>query len=241
MYDNNTVTLEKAIRGDADALDLMIRENAGLVHSIARRFLGRGCDYDDLVQIGNIGLIKAVRRFDSSHNVRFSTYAVPLIMGEIKRFLRDDGLVKVSRRCKEIHMTAAKAARDLSAQLMREPTVNEIAEKTGIDSEDIAIAIEACSPCDSIYRKVCEGDSRDVYLIDTVSDSDAEGKMLDGVSLRLALDRLDEREKKIVAIRYFSGKTQSETAQKLGISQVQISRLEKKILAKLRKNLEDEM
>lgn len=231
--------LRKAKDGDKVLLEAIVKQNEGLVWSVVRRFLNRGYDAEDLFQIGNIGLIKAVKKFDTGYGVKFSTYAVPLIMGEIKRFLRDDGMIKVSRRYKEISYRAASSRERLLTELMREPTLNEIAEDLGVSAEEITISQEACSSWDSIYKTVCEGDKNDVYLIDTIANSDDEIKMIENVSLKCAFDSLTDREKLIIKMRYFMDKTQSQVASRLGISQVQVSRIEKKVLLRLKEDMKE--
>ncbi len=228
--------LKEAKTGDKKALEELTRKNAGLVHSIAVRFENRGCDLEDLRQIGMIGLVKAIRRFDESYDVMFSTYAVPVITGEIKRFLRDDGMVKVSRRYKELSMAAASASRELSAIYMREPTLAEIADKLGVDIYTLTEATEACSPCDSIYRPVNNSDKSEMYLMDVLKD-ECDLISVDKISLSDAISRLNERERFVVAYRYFMYETQANVAKRLGISQVQVSRIEKKALINLKEML----
>lgn len=230
MYTIKDLTEEK------DILQTAVEENSGLVWSVVRRFSSRGYDLEDLYQIGCIGLIKAVRRFDSSYGVKFSTYAVPLITGEIKRFLRDDGMVKVSRHYKEINNAASSARAKLEAELMREPTVGEIAQRLGIDVFELGEAMEACTPWDSIYQTTGNDDKNDTYLLDRLSGGE-DCRLADKAALRCAIDALDEREKKLIAYRYFMDETQSKVAERLGISQVQVSRIEKKILSGLRLSL----
>lgn len=236
---NDYNTLKQSKNGDKDALDIIVRENEGLVWSVVKRFLNRGYEANDLFQTGVIGLIKAAKRFDSSYGVKFSTYAVPLIMGEIKRFLRDDGMIKVSRKYKEISVRAGVVREKLAYELMREPTLSEIAEKLGFDADEVLVALEACLPCNSIYQTVHEGDGSDVYLIDKLSNGDNEGDMVESVVLKCALETLNEREQIILRMRYFMDKTQTQVAKRLGISQVQVSRIEKKILKTLKENMKE--
>ena len=228
--------IESAKSGDKDSLEKAVKENSGLVWSIVRRFIHRGYDADDLYQIGSMGLVKAIRRFDPSYGVKFSTYAVPLITGEINRFLRDDGMIKVSRQYKEINNGALSVKARLEAELMREPTVGEIAGELGISVFELTEAMEACVPCDSIYRTVSEEGKSEMYLLDKLLGGD-DGSMADRASLKYAIDQLNEREKSIIAYRYFMDETQAKVASRLGISQVQISRIEKKILSQLRQKL----
>lgn len=235
---NNFNILKLAKEGDSLALETIVKENSGLVWSIVRRFTGRGYDSEDLFQTGNIGLIKAIRKFDISYGVKFSTYAVPLIMGEIKRFLRDDGMIKVSRKYKEIAIKAAAVREKLTKDNMSEPTLGEIAKELMIDTSELIVAMEACSDWDSIYKTVCEGDKNDVYLIDKLSNDD-NCKMIDDLSIRCAFETLNEREKIIIQMRYFMDKTQTQVAKRLGISQVQVSRIEKKILSNLKNDMKE--
>lgn len=228
--------IELAKSGDKDSLETAVKNNSGLVWSVVKRFMGRGCDADDLYQIGCVGLIKAIRRFDNSYNVQFSTYAVPLITGEIKRFLRDDGIIKISRHYKEINMKASVIKAGLESKLMREPTLSEIASEMGIDTYELAEATEACAPCDSIYRTVSEDGNNEMYLIDKLL-GDNDKSMTNRAALKLAIDTLGEREKSIIAYRYFMDETQTKVALRLGISQVQVSRIEKKTLEILKAKL----
>ena len=226
--------IETAKQGDKDSLQKIVAENSGLVWSVVRRFTSRGYDADDLYQLGCIGLIKAVRRFDTSYGVMFSTYAVPLITGEIKRFLRDDGMVKVSRRYKEINQAAANVRTFLEGELMREPTMGEIASQMGIDVYELTEAIEACTPCDYIHRRV--SDDSEMYLLDKLLKGD-DRPLSDRAALTCALSGLNEREKNLIVCRYFMDETQSKVAKRMGISQVQVSRIEKKVLSRLRDQL----
>ena len=222
-------------------------ENMGLVYSVSRRFIGRGCELEDINQIGTIGLIKAIDKFDDSFDVRFSTYAVPMIAGEIKRFLRDDGMLKVSRSIKENGYRIKRASDELVSKNGREATVEELAAATELSVEDVVMALDAGTDVESIYRTVYQGDGSEIFLVDKITSADnvssSEGslpqqeKMLDMIMLRQLLEELDETERKLISLRYFKEMTQSAVANELGISQVQVSRLEKKILQKLRKNI----
>lgn len=230
---NDLNIIKQAQGGSGEALEQLVNENTGLVWSVVRRFMGRGCEAEDLAQIGSIGLIKAVKRFDESYGVKFSTYAVSLIMGEIKRFLRDDGMIKVSRKYKELSVLAAAARNKLASELGRTPVLSELAAELGVDMAELTEALEACSPCDSIYKTVTEGDTSDFFLIDKLSET-LEDDSFDKLSLSCAIDRLSDREKLIVKMRYFLDKTQCQVAQRLGISQVQVSRIEKRALSRLK-------
>ena len=228
--------INKAKSGDGLSLEEIVKNNSGLVWSVVRRFAGRGQDMEDLYQIGCMGLIKAVRRFDDSYDVKFSTYAVPLITGEIKRFLRDDGMIKVSRHYKEITSKAAAVSQRLTIENMRDPTMGEIAEELGIDVYELTEALEACAPLDSIYRTVSDDGKSEMYLMDKLM-GEGDGAITDRTALKCAIDSLPERERLIIAYRYFMDETQAKVASRLGISQVQVSRIEKKVLAGLKEQL----
>ena len=235
MYENTPELILKAKNGDKSARDEIIKQNLGLVHSIVKKFLGRGCDAEDLFQIGCIGIIKAVDKFDVSYNVRFSTYAVPMIMGEIKRFLRDDGMIKVSRNLKEIAGKACAVKEVMEKELGRAASVSEIADKIGESQENVVMALDAVSPTESLYKSVHQGERGDIYLIDKLADEDGgEDFLIDSIALRQLIEKLCERDKKIILLRYFKGKTQREISDVMGISQVQVSRIEKRILNELK-------
>jgi RNA polymerase sporulation-specific sigma factor len=211
----------------------------GLVWSIARRFQNRGYDLEDLFQIGCIGLIKAINKFDTSFNVKFSTYAVPMIIGEVKRFIRDDGLIKVSRSLKETSNKIKITKEVMLKELGREPSVTEIAERLDITPEEIAMALGATYAPEYLYNSISEGDNSPILLIDRV-ESEAyptESELIDKITLMQILDTLEPREKQIIVLRYFKEKTQTQIAKMLGISQVQVSRLEKKILKELKEKI----
>ena len=229
---DNTALIERVREGDKQAENRMVEENMGLVYSIARRFLNRGYDAEDLTQIGAIGLIKAVKKFNPEFNVQFSTYAVPMITGEIKRFLRDDGAVKISRTLKENAMKGWRCEELLRRKLNRQPTINEISKESGIDAESLIEAFEAATPPESIYESVY-GD-KEIRLLDTITGEEIEDGVINKVMIDDILSRLTEREKEIILLRYFRGKTQSEIAKIIGVSQVQISRIEKKAIERIR-------
>ena len=221
--------------GDKSAGEDLVTENAGLIWSVARRFLGRGVEADDLYQLGCLGFLKAVDGFDLNFGTQFSTYAVPKISGEIRRFLRDDGAVKVSRGVKE-QAAAIKTARNLLANALgREPTLQEISNQTGITPEDIAFAETATATTESIHREAGE----DGFTLENVlSDTESEEAMVEKISLRQAIDGLPEREAMVIRLRYYHGLTQQRVSKVLDVSQVQISRIEKKAIAKLRQLME---
>jgi len=227
----------KSQNGDLESRELIVTNNTRLVWSVVQRFLNRGYEAEDLFQIGSIGLLKAVDKFDMSFDVKFSTYAVPMIIGEIQRFIRDDGTVKVSRSLKETGNKVRKAKDELSKELGRLPTVKEIAEKLSISPEDVVFAQEASRAPTSIHETVFENDGDPITLMDQIADESQE-KWFDKLALHEAIRGLSERERLIVYLRYFKDFTQSDVAKRLGISQVQVSRLEKKILSIIKDQLE---
>ena len=239
----DTIELIKVARsGDSQAREELIVNNMALVWSIVRRFSGRGYDSEDLFQIGCIGLMKAIDKFDLSFDVKFSTYAVPMIMGEIKRFLRDDGLVKVSRSIKENAWKVKQASEKLAQENQREATIKELSAFTGLSVEDIVTATEAGLPVESIYNTVYSGNGDDIYIIDglsenkeSVSADNEKEQVLNRLLLKQLLSELPEEERTLIELRYYQDKTQSQVASVLGISQVQVSRLEKRVLMKMRK------
>ncbi len=232
---NNAELLEKAQSGDAEAEERIVRNNMGLVYSLVGRFANRRCETEDLMQIGAIGLIKAVKRFDASFGVQFSTYAVPLILGEIKRFLRDDGVIKVSRSIKEKAVRGKLAEERLRERLGRNPCISEISAETGIAEEELVEAFEASVEPESLYSGM-DGGERSAKQMELPAPEDTEETVVDRVFLKEALAKLDKRERDILIMRYFRGRTQSEIASVMGVSQVQISRIEKKALEKIRRD-----
>lgn len=228
--------IERAHQGDKEARTLLFRENTGLVYSVIRRFAGRGMEMEDLFQTGCIGLLKAVDKFDFSFDVKFSTYAVPMIMGEIKRFLRDDGMLKISRSIKENQYRIYKAKEKLEKREGRNPTIGELSEELGMPPEEITMAMEASVQVESIDRTIYQGDGTELRLLDKLSEKeDRHEALLNRIFLEELLDILNEDERKLISLRYFNSMTQSETARKLGVSQVQVSRMEKRILGRLKK------
>jgi len=222
--------------GDSAARDRLVSGNIRLVWSVVQRFMGRGYEPDDLFQIGCIGLLKSVDKFDLSYDVKFSTYAVPMIIGEIQRFLRDDGTLKVSRSLKELAGKVRKTKDELSKTLGRLPTIGEVAEQLGITAEEVVFAQEANKPPSSIHETVFENDGDPITLMDQIADEGQE-RWFDKLALSEAIGSLPERERLIVYLRYYRDQTQSEVAGRLGISQVQVSRLEKKILQNIREQI----
>ncbi|MDD6035522.1 MAG: SigB/SigF/SigG family RNA polymerase sigma factor [Lachnospiraceae bacterium] len=221
--------------GDRQAREQLITENVGLVWSMVRRFMGRGCEAEDLFQIGIIGLIKAIDKFDITFDVKFSTYAVPMISGEIKRFLRDDGMIKVSRTIKENHMKLRTSGERLSAKLGRDATLEEIAEDTGMSMEDIVLAMEACTEVESLSKPVNRADGTESILAERIAgEEDATEKIVNHLVMKQLLEELGQEERRLIEMRYFENKTQTEIAAILGVSQVQVSRMEKKVLQRMR-------
>lgn len=236
--DKNDELLKKFADGDETAKTELIENNVGLVRSIVKRFLGRGHEAEDLFQIGCIGLIKAVNKFDRSFDVAFSTYAVPMIIGEIKRFIRDDGIIKVSRVYKDISYKAVTVRERMLAENKVEPSVGEIAEVLGISPQELSTAMEAVVKPESLYTQIDDGNSEGKTLMDKLeSKDDDQQKIENRIMLSQAFSGIDEREKLIIYLRYFRQRTQSEIAERLGISQVQVSRIEKKVLLKMREKL----
>lgn len=228
--------LRQAQCGDARAMEALVEENTGLVWSVAKRFLGRGCEADDLYQLGCLGFLKAVEGFDLEYGTQFSTYAVPKIAGEIRRFLRDDGAIKVSRGLKE-QAAAIKITRSrLTAALGREPTVQEISNQTGFSPEEIAMAETATAATESIQRQMGE---EGFALENILTDTESEEKMVEKIALKQAVSRLPEREQLVIKLRFFHSLTQERVAKVLSVSQVQVSRIEKKALGLLRELLQE--
>lgn len=223
-------------QGDQTARDRLVEKNIRLVWSVVQRFINRGYDPDDLFQIGSIGLIKSIDKFDLSYDVKFSTYAVPMIIGEIQRFIRDDGSIKVSRSLKEIGNKIRRKKDEMTKQYGRSPTVNELAEALELQPEEVVHAQEAAKSPQSIYETVFENDGDPITLLDQIAEQDS--KWFEKLSLQEAIRSLTERERLIIYLRYYKDKTQTEVAERLGISQVQVSRLEKKILEDMKKNMD---
>ena len=216
----------------------LAEENLGLVHLCANRFRNRGIEYDDLYGAGCIGLVKAAKAFDSDRGVKFSTYAVPMITGEIKRFLRDDGMIKVSRSIKELGVKVRAAREEMTYALGREPTIEEIAGRLGTSREEVAASLEAAAEVESLYRPADSGDENSTYLMDRLAqDNNDHEDLLNRMVLKDLMEGLEEEQREIILRRYFYNETQTQIAGELGISQVQVSRLEKRILKEMRKKL----
>lgn len=237
-YENNIELIRLAKKGNKNALNKLIEVNLPLVSTISKKFLNRGYEYEDIFQIGCMGLVKAVNNFDENYNVKFSTYAVPMILGEIKRFIRDDGMIKVSRSVKN---TAKKLHYDkeaLTKELNRDPTVEELSKYSGVNVEDIIFAVESANSLQYLYDTIHQDDGSPVLLIDKLSENPEEdNEMIDRIALKEALKSLDTKSRQIIMLRYFKDKTQVQVAKMLGISQVQVSRIEKKVLKTMRERL----
>ena len=226
--------IRRSQQGDKEASELLVTENSGLIWSVAKRFLGRGTEADDLYQLGCLGFLKAIDGFDLEYGTQFSTYAVPKIAGEIRRFLRDDGAIKVSRTIKEQASAIKSARNELAHSLGREPSIQEISRQTGLSPEEIALAETATAATESIQKQTGE----DGFSLENIlTDTQSEETMVERISLQQAIDRLPEREGLVVRLRYFHGLTQDRVSKVLSVSQVQVSRIEKKALASLRELL----
>lgn len=231
---DNAGLIERIKNGDTGAKGRMIEENLRLVEKIALRFRDRGYDKEEIVQVGVIGLIKAVDKFDSAYNTQFSTYAYPVIEGEIKRFLRDDGGIKISRSLKETAAAGRRAEEKLRRKLGREPLMSEISAECGIAADELTEAFSAAAPMRSIYERVYDSGSGEIILGDTIADKPEEERIINKVMISQILAALKPRDRRIIEMRYFENRAQREIAEEIGISQVQVSRLEKKILTRLR-------
>ena len=230
----------RAHQGDKVARDKVYEENTGLIYSVVKRFAGRGVEAEDLFQIGSIGLLKAVDKFDTSFEVKFSTYAVPMIIGEIRRYLRDTGIITVSRSLKESQYRVFKIREDLEKKLGREPSVTELAEAAEISLEELNIVLEAGAEVESLHKTIYQGEGTELSLLDKIPEKEnRQEKLLDKVLLEELLGRLEAEERKLIYMRYFQEMTQTEIARQLHISQVQVSRMEKRILKKLKKHCEE--
>lgn len=240
---DNSVLIKKARAGEKEAREVLIEQNLGLVRHIVKRFLGRGYEAEDLFQIGVIGLIKAIDKFDTEYDVKFSTYAVPLITGEIKRFIRDDGMIKVSRNLKENGIKIKMAREKLAGKYGREPSVDEVAKEAFLTVEEVVLAMEANVQVESIYKSVYQSDGNELFMVDQLADEsgNAHEEVLNHLLVNQLLNGLGKEEQKLIILRYYQDKTQMEVAKVLGISQVQVSRLEKKILLGMRQKMKGDV
>lgn len=234
--DHTIALIQKAHEGDKEAREQLVKENVGLIWCVVKRFYGRGTEPEDLFQIGSIGLLKAIDKFDLSYDVRFSTYAVPMISGEIKRFLRDDGMIKVSRSLKELAYRILQARESLTSKQGREPTIEELSQVLQVEKEEIVQAMEAGGEVESIYKPIHQKEGNEIRLMDKLEEKERrEEKILDHMLLQQLLDTLDKEERQLIYMRYFQNQTQSAVGKIMGISQVQVSRMEKKIMESLRR------
>ena len=234
--DHTIALIRKSHEGDKEAREQIVKENVGLVWCVVRRFYGRGAESEDLFQIGSIGLLKAIDKFDLSYDVKFSTYAVPMISGEIKRFLRDDGMIKVSRTLKEMSYKIFRTREMMIDRLGREPTIEELSEEMQIEKEEIVEALEAGNEVESIYKPIHQKEGNEIRVMDKLEENEhQEEKILDHMLLQQLLGTLEKEERTLIYMRYFQDRTQSEVGKELGISQVQVSRMEKRIMENLRK------
>lgn len=233
--DDILALLGRVHQGDKEARDILVEKNMGLVHSIARRFQNRGVEMEDLVQIGSIGLLKAIDKFDLTYEVRFSTYAVPMITGEIKRFLRDDGMVKVSRSLKEETARIYAVREVFMGEQGREPTLEELAEELQLTREEVILAMESAAQIESLQKTIYQSDGSDIALEDKLPfEKNQQEEVLDRMLLEQMLGSLNTEERELIYLRFFKERTQSNIAKKMGMSQVQVSRMEKKILRRMR-------
>ena len=233
--DRTIALIQKSHDGDEEARAQLVEENAGLVWCIVKRFMNRGAEAEDLFQIGSIGLLKAIDKFDLTYNVKFSTYAVPMISGEIKRFLRDDGMIKVSRSLKELAYKAYLCQETLQESLGREPLLSEIAQELSVSIEELTMAMEASGDIESLQKSIYQKDGQEIRLMDKLPGQERqEDKTLDHMVLGNLLMSLEQTERQLIYLRYFANRTQTQVGEELGISQVQVSRMEKKILKQMR-------
>lgn len=236
--DRTEELIRRSQDGDKAARDILIEENMGLIHHVVKRFLGRGVEAEDLFQIGAVGLVKAVDRFDLSFGVRFSTYAVPMIAGEIKRFLRDDSMIKVSRSLKELAVKAARLREQLLMERGEEPGVDELAERLRVEPEELVQAMDSCTEVESLQKVISQGDGEGASLMERVEQGkDEQEALLRRILLEELLSSLDPKERRLIVLRFFHDRTQTQVASELGMSQVQVSRLEKKILSALKEKM----
>ena len=234
--DHTIALIRKSHDGDKAAREQLVEENIGLIWCVVRRFGGRGVEMEDLFQIGSIGLLKAIDKFDLNYDVKFSTYAVPMISGEIRRFLRDDGMIKVSRSLKELSYRSMKVGERLADSLGREPTVEELSAELGVEKEELVQAMEAGGEVDSLYRPIHQKEGSEIRLLDKIEEKEkSEDKILDRMVLKELLETLNADERRLIWLRYFADRTQSDVGKIMGISQVQVSRMEKRIMENLRR------
>lgn len=235
--DQTLELLKLAKEGQKAAKETLVLENRGLVWSVVKRFQNRGLESEDLFQIGCIGLLKCIDKFDLSYGVKFSTYAVPMISGEIKRFLRDDGMIKVSRTLKELAYRAYQCQEKLQEKWGREPTITEIAKEIGVECEELALALDANSEVESLYQPIYQKEGQEILLMDKLEEENNEEDLVNHLFLEKVLSELEKEDRELIFQRYFEDKTQSAIAKEMGVSQVQISRREKRILKNIREKM----
>lgn len=238
MYNDNIKNIKLAQEGKKEAMEELVKNNSGLVWNIVKRFTGRGIEAEDLYQIGTIGLIKAIKRFDIELEVQLSTYAVPYILGEIKRFIRDDGILKVSRQTKELAIKIKTMQRDYLNRKGEDISISELSKKLQVSKEEIAAAIDSTNPVDSIYSNENTSDDNRMLIEKISTDKDEYSELLNNITLKEIINKLDERERKIILLRFYKEQTQTQVGKILGITQVQVSRIEKKVLEKMKNKLE---
>ncbi len=236
-FEETLCLIRRAKRDDNDAKEELLENNKLLLKSIVRRYLNKGVEFDDLYQLACVGFLKAIKSFDESFETRFTTYVVPMIIGEIKRFLRDDGSIKVSRLIKTQYNKINRYIEEYVKDKGVNPTVTEISKSLDIDQEDVILALESSRQLVSLYESVDDGVEKGIELIEKIPDGYEEDSLVDKIQLKTAIEKLPDREKKLIILRFYSDKTQSETAKALGISQVQVSRLESKILTNMKANI----
>lgn len=238
MCDNNTQDIINAKNGNEDAMTKLVKDNQGLIWSIVRRFKDRGYEIEDLYQIGCVGFIKSIKRFDETFDVKLSTYAVPYILGEIKRFIRDDGPVKVSRSIKELGIKVREVQKEFLYKNGYEIKIEEISTILKVPKEEIAMALDCFNSVESIYKTIDNGEDEGISVLDRLTNNqDEANQIVDNLTLKSAIEKLGERDKKIILLRYYKGRTQTQVAKILGITQVQVSRIEKKILSEMKQTL----
>ena len=238
MYENNMINIKRAQTGDNDAMEQLIKDNNGLIWNIVKRFNGRGYEIEDLYQIGCMGFIKAIKRFDVNFEVQISTYAVPYILGEIKRYIRDDGAIKVSRSTKELAIKILEIQKEYLAKKGEEISVLEISKILKIPKEEVTFALDSLRPVSSIYEERSTSSDDERTIIDTIAqDQDETNKVVNKIAIKQLIEGLNDREKQIILLRFFKDKTQAQVAKVLGITQVQVSRIEKKVLNSMRLKL----
>lgn len=238
MFENNLIDIQKAQQGDEQAMTDLVNNNKGLIWNIVKRFTGRGYETEDIYQIGCMGFIKAIKRFDTNFEVQISTYAVPYILGEIKRFIRDDGAIKVSRSTKELAMKILEVQRQYLSKTGEEISMSQISKTLKIPKEEISFALEAIQPISSIYEESNSGSEDDRTIIDKLtSNKDETNTLVDKIAIKQLIENLEDREKQIILLRFYKDKTQAQVAKVLGITQVQVSRIEKKILNSMKLKL----